>query len=147
MRSRRYSHRKKGIRPHVRQKCAETVYVPSPCCNECSDSKCFEDDSLKCGNTHTSSNTSKKTSKTSHGFNLKGVLGNLFGKSNNDDVLIIILIAIVFLSRRKTDDDCVEKISENKEFSVTDFLSKVSDILSKFDDNDILLIALLYILL
>jgi len=89
----------------------------------------------------------KTPRKDSGGFGLKNFFGNILGKSDNDDLIIIVLIVIIFLSRHRSEDDCDGQTEESKEFSVTDFMSKASDILKKFNDNDILLIALLYILL
>ena len=140
MRSRKRKHKRKNSNINCTGRRHETVYVASPCENSCN-SKI----NIPCPPPEKPAATPKKP----HGGGFKSILNNLLGKSGNDDFLLIVLIAIIFLSRRKTDDivgseSCKD---EAKEFSVTDFLSKASDILKKFNDNDILLIALLYILL
>ena len=125
-------------------RCSETVYVPSPCNDECITNKKMPERSNDCAGSFFDNNMPKKHQNT---FSFKNIFGNLFGKSDNDDLIIFILIVIIFLTRHKKDDDCETHQPESEDFSVTDFMSKASDILKKFNDNDILLIALLYILL
>lgn len=132
MRARRRHKRKNNYNRERRSARQETVFVQPPCALDCSE----EPVKKSSGN------------KKSNQKGLKSIFDKFLGSSGNDDLLLIVLIVIIFLSRRNSTSDC-EDTSENdeKEFSVTDFLSKASDILNKFNDNDILLIALLYILL
>lgn len=142
MRSRRGRIRKNNMRKQRHVKRPETVFVPSPCASGCHE----EYESCHDEVFHEKSNKKTQKKNPSGGFSLKNIFGNILGNSSNDDLLIIVLIVIIFLSRRKTEDND-EQCEESKEFSVSDFMSKASDILNKFNDNDILLIALLYILL
>lgn len=140
MRSRRKSIQRRNTCINRTGRRHETVYVASPCEDSCND-----ENNISCPPPDNHKSQPNKT----HGVGINSILSKFLGKSNSDDFLLIILIAIIFLSRRKneetgTDEKCSD---ETKEFSVTDFLTKVSGILNKFNDNDILLIALLYILL
>lgn len=132
MRARRRHKRKIGYNRSYRPTRQETVYVQSPCGSTCDEQTVVEKSEPK-----------KSTFKGS-----KSIFERILGSPGNDDLILIVLIVLVFLSRRNSDSDCEGASEDNKtEFSVTDFLSKASDILNKFNDNDILLIALLYILL
>lgn len=143
MRSRRGRIRKNNMRQQRRVKRPETVFVPSPCASGCHE----EYESCHDEVVHERLNKKNHKKNPTGGFSLKNIFGNILGNSSNDDLLIIVLIVIIFLSRRKKEENYDDQYEESKEFSVSDFMSKASDILSKFNDNDILLIALLYILL
>lgn len=135
---RRHRKQNNGIRGGYRHH--ETVYVSSPCNTDNND----KSEEYSC---NTQEERINKTVSKSKGFSLKNILGNFFGSSTNDDLIILVLIVMLFLSRRKSAEEEEPSEKENKEFSVTDFITKASDMLKKFNDNDILLVALLYILL
>ncbi|MBE7065218.1 MAG: hypothetical protein E7384_05335 [Ruminococcaceae bacterium] len=132
MRARRRRKRKNNYNRGHRPERQETVYVQPPCDLECSE------EPLK----------KSSRNKKSRAKGLKNFFDKFSGSTGSDDLLLIVLIVIIFLSRRNSETDYDDTSgSDEKEFSVTDFLSKASDILNRFNDNDILLIALLYILL